>query len=68
MHQKVHIVQDERVLGGKPIFTGTRISLDHMLAHIKDGYKPEEYAQMYNLTIEQAEAGLEWLKENKQLV
>ena len=55
-------------MGGKPIFTGTRISLDHMLAHIKDGYKPEEYAQMYNLTIEQAEAGLEWLKKNKKLV
>ena len=67
MHEKVHIVQDERVLGGKPIFTGTRISLEQMLAHINDGCKPEEYAQMYNLTIEQAEAGLEWLKKNKRL-
>lgn len=55
------IVKDPEIMNGEPTFAGHRITLSHMVRHLKAGYTVHEYAKMYHLPIDAVYAGLEWL-------
>ena len=41
MHEE-HIVRDQRICGGEPVFKGTRVTLRTVLASLADGDSAEE--------------------------
>ena len=52
------IVLDPRVMGGKPVIRGTRITVDMILELLAAGMKPEEIAEDYMITVEDVRAAL----------
>ncbi len=52
------IVVDPRVMAGKPVIRGTRITVDMILELLAAGMKPEEIAEDYNLSLEDIRAAL----------
>lgn len=61
------IVENPKIMNGHPTFRGHRLTLKHFKAHLNAGYTPEEYASMFMLDPEKAQAGVEWLKERGEL-
>ncbi len=52
------IVSDPRVMAGKPVIRGTRITVDMILELLASGMKPEEIAEDYGLSLEDIKAAL----------
>ncbi len=52
------IVVDPKVMAGKPVIKGTRITVDMILELLAAGMKPEEIAEDYNLSLEDIRAAL----------
>ena len=42
-----HIESNPKIMLGKPIIIGTRITVELILRKMADGYKPEEIVEMY---------------------
>jgi len=52
------IVIDPKVMVGKPVIKGTRITVDMILELLAAGAKPEEIAEDYNISLEDIRAAL----------
>lgn len=52
------IVVDPRVVGGKPVIRGTRITVDLILELLASGMTPEEIAKDYKISVEDIRAAL----------
>ncbi len=52
------IVVDPKVMAGKPVIKGTRITVDMILELLAAGMKPEEIAEDYNISLEDIRAAL----------
>ena len=52
------IVSDPRVMAGKPVIRGTRITVDVILELLASGMKPEEIAKDYNISLDDVRAAL----------
>ena len=52
------IVVEPRVMAGKPVIRGTRITVDMILELLAAGMKPEEIAEDYNISIDDIRAAL----------
>jgi len=52
------IVVDPKVIGGKPVIRGTRITVDLILELLASGMTPEEIAEDYEINIEDVRAVL----------
>ena len=52
------IVVDPKVMAGKPVIKGTRITVDTILELLAAGMKPEEIAEDYNISLEDIRAAL----------
>ncbi len=52
------IVVDPKVMGGKPVIRGTRITVDLILELLASGMTPEEIAKDYKISIEDIRAAL----------
>jgi uncharacterized protein (DUF433 family) len=60
MQREQIIASDPEILGGTPVFTGTRIPVQSLIAHLKAGETLEDFlAGFPSVTREQAEAFLE---------
>jgi uncharacterized protein (DUF433 family) len=54
------LTRDKDILGGTPVFTGTRVPVDTLIAHIKAGDSLEKFlADFPSVSREQAVAFLE---------
>ena len=52
------ITVDPKVVAGKPVIRGTRITVDLLLRLMAAGMKPEEIAEDYNISVEDVTAAL----------
>ncbi len=52
------IIVDPKVMSGKPVIRGTRITVDLILELLAAGAKPEEIAEDYGITLEDTRAAL----------
>jgi uncharacterized protein (DUF433 family) len=52
------IIVDPKVMSGKPVIRGTRITVDLILELLAAGAKPEEIAEDYGITLEDIRAAL----------
>lgn len=52
------ITIDPRVMAGKPVIKGTRITVELILELLASGMKPEEIAEEYQIGIEDIRAAL----------
>ncbi len=52
------IVSDPRVMAGRPVIRGTRITVDLILQLLASGMKPEEIAEDYNITLDDIRVAL----------
>ena len=58
------ISRDTEVLGGAPVFTGTRVPVDTLLAHLKAGDSLEVFLEDFpSVTRDQAESALDLASE-----
>jgi uncharacterized protein (DUF433 family) len=54
------LIRDQDILGGTPVFTGTRVPVDTLIAHLKAGDSLEKFlADFPSVSHEQAVAFLE---------
>ena len=52
---------DPDILGGTPVFPGTRVPVDTLFVYLRKGYRVEDFRDHFpTVTAEQAEAVLEW--------
>ena len=57
------ITQDKDILGGIPVFAGTRVPVDSLLSHLKAGVRLDEFLDDFpSVTREQAIALLETME------
>jgi len=64
MKWRDYIVVDEKILRGKPIIKGTRLSLEFILGLLSEGWSEEEILKNYpQLTKEAMRAIFQYLKE-----
>jgi len=52
------ITVDPKIMGGKPVVRGTRITVDLILELLASGMTPEEIAEDYKISIEDIRAAL----------
>ncbi len=52
------IVVDPRIMAGKPVIRGTRITVSLILELLANGMKPEEIARDYNISVDDVKAAL----------
>ena len=52
------IVVDPRIMAGKPVIRGTRITVDMILELLASGMSPEEIAEDYGISVEDVRAAL----------
>jgi len=52
------ITINPRVMAGKPVIRGTRITVDLILKLLAAGMKPEEIAEDYRISVEDVRAAL----------
>ena len=52
------IVVNPKIMAGKPVIRGTRITVDNILELLAAGMKPEEIAEDYNISLEDIRAAL----------
>jgi uncharacterized protein (DUF433 family) len=56
--------RDSNILGGTPVFTGTRVPVDSLIQHLKHGKRLEEFLDDFpSVQREQAEAFLDLAEE-----
>lgn len=56
--------RDPDILGGTPVFTGTRVPVDSLIQHLKHGKRLEEFLDDFpSVRREQAEAFLDLAEE-----
>ncbi len=59
---------DPEVMGGAPVFTGTRVPVESLAAHLKAGDALEDFLEGFpSVTREQAEA-FQWVELDRRLV
>ncbi len=64
MKWRDYIVVDEKILRGKPIIKGTRLSVEFILGLLSEGWSEEEILKNYpQLTKEAMRAIFQYLKE-----
>jgi len=64
MRREQIITRDKDILGGTPVFTGTRVPVDTLLAHIKAGDSLEKFLDDFpSVSRDQAIAFLELAQE-----
>ena len=64
MAWKNRIIVDNRVLAGKPIIKGTRISVEHIIGLLAEGWTPEKIMDNYpQLKKPEIEAALKYAAE-----
>lgn len=62
--KKAQIVSDPRILGGKPVIAGTRISVELILDRLAMGMSEKEILQDYpHLTAKQIQAAVAYTKK-----
>ena len=55
---------DPEILGGKPVFIGTRVPLRNLIDYLEDDYSLEEFLQQFpSVSREQVEAALEAIED-----
>ena len=60
MNRKQVINRDPEILGGTPVFTGTRVPVESLIDHLKAGVSLDEFLDDFpSVRREQAEAFLE---------
>jgi len=52
------VTVDPKVMGGKPVIRGTRITVDLLLELLASGMTPEEIAEDYKISVEDIRAAL----------
>jgi len=52
------VVVDPKVMGGKPVIRGTRITVDLILELLASDMTPEEIAEDYKISVEDVRAAL----------
>ena len=58
------IIIDKEILGGIPIFAGTRVPVQTFIDYLEKGYPLEEFLDDFpTVTIEQAQAVLEQMQQ-----
>ncbi len=64
MRREQIITRDKDILGGTPVFTGTRVPVDTLIAHIKAGDSLEKFLDDFpSVSRDQAIAFLELAQE-----
>ena len=64
MPQQNVIVSDPEILGGMPVFRGTRVPFKNLLDYIEGGHTLDEFLRQFPaVTRENAVAALEYAKE-----
>jgi uncharacterized protein (DUF433 family) len=59
------IVRDPKICGGDPTIRGTRIPVEMILVHLRDGYSREEIFRHYpRLPLDGIEAVIAWAEQN----
>jgi uncharacterized protein (DUF433 family) len=59
------IVRDPKICGGDPTIRGTRIPVEMILVHVRDGYSREEIFRHYpRLPLDGIEASIAWAEKN----
>lgn len=55
---------DPEILGGTPVFVGTRVPLRNLIDYLEDDYSIEEFLQQFpSVTRQQVEAALEAIED-----
>ena len=55
----IHV--DPEILGGTPVFPGTRVPVETLFVYLRKGYRVEDFRDHFpTVTAEQAGAALEW--------
>ena len=57
------IVRDPKILGGKPVIRGTRISVEFILRLIENGWSIEDICREYELREEQVVAAIKYARK-----
>ena len=59
--KREHVIScDEEVMGGTPVFAGTRVPVESLIAHLKAGDRLDDFLEGFpTVSREQAEAFLE---------
>lgn len=63
MRWQEHITADPKVLVGKPVIQGTRLSVEFILGLIAQGWPEHEIARQYQLTPDQVRACVQHARE-----
>jgi len=64
MNKHTVVVVDKEILGGIPVFAGTRVPVQTLIDYLEKGYPLEEFLDDFpTVTIEQAQAVLEQMKQ-----
>ena len=64
MEWKDHIVSDQQILLGKPTIKGTRISVEHIIGLLAQGWKEDEILENYpRLTKESLQAVFAYVQD-----
>ena len=63
------VSQDPQILGGEPVFTGTRVPLKSLFDHLEAGDSIEQFLEGFpSVTREQVIALLEEAREREQVI
>ena len=64
MNWKDHIISDKEILLGKPTVKGTRISVEHIIGLLAQGWSEAQILENYpRLTKESLQAGFTYIQE-----
>lgn len=64
MNYRDRIIADHRIMLGKPIVRGTRITVEVILRKLSEGANPDDVVSMYpNLAKEDVQAALDYASE-----
>ena len=65
MNWQEHIISNKKVLLGKPTIKGTRISVDHLISLLAQGWTEQDILQNYpRLTLKDLQALFAYIYEN----
>ncbi len=63
MNWKDAIHTDPKVMTGKPVIAGTRLTVDHIVGLLADGWSEAEIVDQYEITPEQIRACLAYARD-----
>ena len=61
---KNYIVSDHKILLGKPVIKGTRLSVEFILKKLSEGATIQKLSESYNVEIEKIYAALNYASKN----